>query len=200
MKIIGICGFKNSGKDTLANILIQNHNFVKLSFATILKDIVSIMFSWNRDMLEGINVKDREKREEIDEWWAKKLNIPHLTPRWILQYFGTDLFRNNFHQDIWIICLEKKIYELNKNIVITDCRFPNEINLIKKLNGKIVHIYREPLPYWFNDLYSNKIDCPPNNLHSSEWSWIKNNKFDITINNNKTIKDLDLYIDNIINL
>ena len=188
MSIIAICGFQGAGKDTLADILVNKFGYTRVSFAGAVKDVASAIFGWDREMLEGITKESREKREIIDDWWAKRLNIPHLTPRWVLQNFGTDLFRNHFHKDIWVACVEKKILSLDK-VVITDCRFDNEIQLLRKFGGKIIHIYRNQLPDWFND-FKNGIIEPPKNLHPSEWSWIKND-FDIEINNNSTIDDLE---------
>ena len=158
--IIAFCGFKGSGKDTCANYLVENYNFIKLSFASKLKDILAILFGWNREKLEGQNTEDRLWREEIDLWWATKLNIPHFSPRFAMQFFGTELFRNQFHKEIWINVLEKEILLLleknpNQNIVISDARFPNEIELVKSMGGKIIHIYKEPLPLWF-DYFKNK--------------------------------------------
>lgn len=198
MPIIAICGFQGAGKDTLANILVEKHGFVKLSFAGTVKDVASCVFGWDREMLEGGTLESRKQREIVDEWWAARLNIPNLTPRWVLQNFGTELFRNHFHQDIWIACIEKKISKY-ENVVITDCRFPNEIDSIKKLGGKLVHIYRKKLPDWYND-YKNGLYDPPKYIHSSEFSWIRSN-FDLEINNiTDNIKDLNEYIESVLNL
>jgi len=133
MKIIAICGFQGSGKDTLANILIKKYGYKKLSFGGTVKDVASIIFNWDRKMLEGDTTESREWRETVDDWWSKKLGINNLTPRYILQQVGTDLFRNNFHKDIWINCLEKKLIDYDK-VVITDCRFPNELKILNKYN------------------------------------------------------------------
>ena len=46
MTIVSICGFQGSGKDTIANYLIEKHGFIKISFAGAIKDIASIMFGW----------------------------------------------------------------------------------------------------------------------------------------------------------
>lgn len=193
--IIAICGFQGAGKDTLADILIKKYDFVKLSFAGIVKDVASVIFGWDRKMLEGDTISSRVWREQVDEWWAKRLNMPQLTPRYILQYFGTDLFRNHFHQDIWIACIEKKISQY-KNVVITDCRFPNEINTIKNLGGHLIHIYRGELPEWFLEakLGIGKI---PSTIHPSETSWILN-EFDYSIENNYTLENLHLKIKEIL--
>ncbi len=185
--IIAICGFQGAGKDTLAEVLIKKYDFIKLSFAGIVKDVASVVFGWDRKMLEGDTITSRVWREQVDEWWSKRLNMPHLTPRFILQYFGTDLFRNHFHQDIWIACIEKKISQY-KNIVITDCRFPNEIRTIKNLGGHLIHIHRGGLPEWF---YEAKLGIGkiPSDIHPSETSWILND-FEYSIENNSTLEDL----------
>jgi hypothetical protein len=101
--IIAICGLQGSGKDTIGSYLINKYDFTKLSFAGILKDIVAILFGWDREMLEGATKESRDWREGVDSWWSEKLQIPNLSPRYVLQYFGTDLFRNHFHPDIWVI-------------------------------------------------------------------------------------------------
>jgi dephospho-CoA kinase len=201
MIIIGLCGFQGSGKDTIADILVNKHSFIKLSFASSTKDILSILFGWNRDMLEGITTESRKKREEVDEWWSKRLDIENFTPRMAMQKIGTDLFRTHFLDDIWTAIIEKKILNnlnnLNKNIVISDCRFPNEINMIKKYGGKLIHIERN-LPIWFHQ-YKNGIDLEEaSKLHKSETAWIRS-EFDLIITNEKSIEDLYLEIENILN-
>lgn len=189
--IIGICGFKSSGKDTISQYLIDNYGFNKLSFAGVLKDIVSIIFGWSRDKLEGLTKEDREWREEIDTWWAKSLDMPNLTPRYVLQYFGTDLFRNHWHKDIWVKVLEKKLSDY-ENIVVTDCRFENEINILKKNNGKILHIHRNP-PSWFYSYRKGENSEEVKMIHSSEIEWIRCYR-DYDIDNDGTIEDLNLKV------
>jgi cytidylate kinase len=82
--IIGICGLQSSGKDTLGNILVEKYGFKKLSFAGVLKDIVSILFGWPIDMVEGSTKESRAWREQVDEWWATRLQMPNLTSRYVL--------------------------------------------------------------------------------------------------------------------
>jgi hypothetical protein len=191
--IIGICGFQSSGKDTIADYLIKEHGFIKISFASRLKDIIAIMFGWPRDKLEGLTKEDREWREQIDPWWSKTLQMPHLTPRYVMQYFATDLFRNKFHPDIWVKIVENELNKLieqntEQKIVISDCRFENEINMILRLGGKIIQVHREP-PYWFYD-YRNGEE-PPNIklIHRSEIEWIRCYR-DYDITNDGTIEEL----------
>jgi|HubBroStandDraft_5_1064220.scaffolds.fasta_scaffold359250_1 hypothetical protein len=159
ISIIGLFGLKNSGKSTVANFLEEEHGYIHLAFASLLKDVVSVAFRWDRKMLEGDTEYSRKWRETIDEWWAKKLNMPHLTPRFVLQYWGTEVIRNSFHDQFWIIAVEREITELIKQgkrkIVVSDCRFENEENLITQLGGININIIRPTLV--------NQIDT-----HSSE--------------------------------
>ena len=98
--LIALYGGQGAGKDTVANILIQYHGFIKLSFAQVLKDAVATIFLWPRDLLEGDTEYSREWREKMDPYWAEKTGIYDFSPRKALQYIGTDLFRNHFCQDI----------------------------------------------------------------------------------------------------
>jgi hypothetical protein len=188
MSIIGICGFQGSGKDTLADILVTKYGYTKLSFAGVLKDIVAILFDWDRDLVEGSTPESRKWRETIDPWWAEKLNMPNLTPRLVLQLIGTDVFRNHFHPNIWVTCVERKLKKYPK-VVITDCRFPNEIQVLRDNGAKIIKIFRNEIPQLYTDIKLDKIE-PPKDLHPSEWKWIKSNE-DLIIMNNSTIEDLE---------
>ena len=181
--IIGLCGAQGSGKDTVANILISEYGFVKLTFASTLKDVVAILFSWPRDLLEGLTEESRLWREKVDDFWSAKLSIPSFTPRKALQMIGTDLFRIHFNNDIWINIIENKIGAMlknnpNTNIVISDCRFANEFSLIKQFtDSHIIMILREEK----NSI--NKI------AHSSETEWVNYN-FDEILQNDNSIDDL----------
>jgi dephospho-CoA kinase len=185
--IVGICGFQSSGKDTVANILVKNYGFVKLSFASALKDIVAIIFGWSRDKLEGLTPEDRQWREEIDPKWAKSLNISGLTPRYVLQHLATDVFRNHFHPDIWTKIVENQL-SLYENVVISDCRFANEIAMLQNSGGTIIQVHRN-LPHWF-EKYANRENVEEANLlHCSELEWIRC-PHDYAITNDGSISDL----------
>ena len=99
-KIIAICGWQGTGKDTIADYLVNFHEFRRDSFASTLKDAVSAVFGWDRELLEGRTKESRTWREEVDAWWANKLGMPTLTPRWVLQYWGTEVCRRGFHNDM----------------------------------------------------------------------------------------------------
>ena len=70
--IIGICGLIGSGKDTIADYLVEKHNFTKMSFADKLKDAVSQMFEWDRELLDGKTAASRKWREEPDAYWRSR--------------------------------------------------------------------------------------------------------------------------------
>jgi hypothetical protein len=185
--IIGICGLIGSGKGTVADILVDEHGFRKISFADSLKDAISNVFGWPRNLLEGDTEESREFRERVDPWWAERLDIPDLTPRWILQQWGTEVCRNSFHSDIWILSLERKLVMGDGNVVIPDTRFPNEIDMIQKLGGQVWHVKRDEDPDWFTR-YRTRGMIPPD-IHPSEWAWARA-EFDQTITNDGSLDDL----------
>jgi hypothetical protein len=195
--IIGICGFIGSGKDTVADYLVNFHEFRRESFASTLKDAVSAVFGWDRTMLEGRTKEAREWREQVDPWWAERLDMPTLTPRWVLQYWGTEVCRKAFHDDIWIASLENKLRNSKDYVVISDCRFPNEISSIRNAGGVIVWVKRGELPDWYqhamaaNQLGSNVAlnELKMRGIHASETAWV-GTKFDHIIENNGSIDEL----------
>jgi hypothetical protein len=194
--IIGICGLIGAGKDTVADYLVNIHQFRRESFANTLKDAVSAVFGWNREMLEGRTKQSREWREQRDEWWSNRLGMD-ITPRWVLQYWGTEVARKSFHDDIWIASLENKLRTSSDDIVISDCRFPNEIAAIKRAGGIVIRVVRGSEPVWYalaeivnrgpkNNIEwrLSKNELEKHNVHASETAWI-GTEFDAVIDNNK---------------
>jgi len=208
--IIGVCGFIGSGKDTIADYLTNFHGFRRESFANSLKDAVSMVFGWDRTMLEGRTKQARDWREQVDPWWAERLNMPHLTPRWVLQHWGTEVCRNGFHDDMWIASLENKLRNSKDDIVISDCRFPNEIKSIKDAGGIVIRVKRGPEPEWYRDAADMnagehcmnwmlaKTRMQKLGIHASETAWV-GTKFDYVLDNNETIDDLYNQIKSVIN-
>lgn len=157
--IIGLCGFIGAGKSTVAKIFVEEYKFKQISFADSVKDCLSVVFGWDRNLLEGITPESRKWRETADEWWSKKLNIPHFTPRFAMTHIATDIFRNHFHENIWIYSLEKKLTESGKDLIISDCRFQNEIKMLKNSGGKLINVARTSDPDW------STIALIANNIH-----------------------------------
>ena len=190
--LIGIVGLIGSGKDTVANRLVEKHGFVRDSFAKSLKDAVSSMFNWDREMLEGNTSSSRHWREQPDKFWSDKFGKP-VTPRWVLQHFGTEVMRGNMYDGIWVdSCLGR--YK-GKNTVISDTRFPNEVKQIRVNGGTIIRVKRNKDPEWFINYVEGNIE--PKGIHSSEYAWAKE-EFDFVIENNGDKETLYAKIDELI--
>jgi hypothetical protein len=190
--IIGICGLIGSGKDTIADYLQNIHQFRRESFAHTLKDAVASIFGWERELIEGRTRQSREWREQIDPWWSERLNMPTLTPRHVLQVWGTEVARRGFHDDIWIASLENKLRKTTDDVVISDCRFPNEIAAIRRAGGLVVQVHRGSEPTWYGIAQEANASPQPNagskilqelGIHASETAWI-GTCFDAVIDNN----------------
>lgn len=209
--IVGVCGFIGSGKDTVADYLCTFHGFKRLSFAASLKDAVAAVFGWDRELLEGTTKSSREWREVRDEWWSNRLGMD-ITPRKVLQYWGTEVCRNGFHSDIWVASVENKLRTTSDNIVITDCRFINEVKAIKNAAGITCRVERGARPEWYDAAVAynkgpngnpewslSKVKLEKLKIHASEYSSVGLN-YDHYIQNNGTIDDLHKQINLIVNL
>ena len=122
---------------------------------------------------------------------------------------GTDVMRNHFNQDIWLNSLEyrvKKLHNQNECVVISDCRFKNELELIRRVGGTTILVQRDDKPEWYDiALAANNGDAVAKhimskdfaNIHLSEYEWIGSD-IDFTINNNGTLEDLYANVDIVI--
>jgi len=197
--IIGICGLIGSGKGTVAEYLEKEEGFVHLSFAEKLKDAVSEIFGWDRDMLEGATPESRVEREQVDKWWASRLDIPNLSPRLALQLIGTEAMRGAFADNIWVAATER-IVDAYEDVVISDVRFPNEIAMIKsKSDSHMWQVWRDDPPRWWELAQAApsamKEKFPE--IHPSEYMWAGED-FDETIYNSGSVEDLHNYTSRLI--
>lgn len=197
--LVGIVGFISSGKGTVGDIFVEN-GFIKDSFAKPLKDAVSVVFGWPRELLEGDTEYSRKWREEGDVFWSEKFGR-NFSPREALQLMGTEAGRDVFHTDLWVISLLNRAK--GKNVVVTDVRFKNEIEYIQKNEGIVIRVKRGEDPEWFNflstetdDFYRQQI-MKGRNVHRSEWDWIGCD-FDYLIENDGTIDSLRQKVANIL--
>jgi len=207
--IIGIAGFLGSGKGTIADFLVKS-GYTKISFADKLKDACATIFEWDRLMLEGDTLESREWREEVDEWWAERLNIENFTPRLALQLMGTQAGRGVFGDGIWVAAMEKHILENPGNYVIPDIRFKNEVKLVNSMRGITIRVRRGEEPSWYEKAEEWNLICKTNgdsnhaimphvleDIHESERDWI-GEKFDHILENNSTLKELEFQLNQII--
>lgn len=184
--LIGIVGLIGSGKDTVANRLVEKHGYIRDSFAKSLKDAVASMFNWDREMLEGNTSESREWREKPDAFWSERFGR-EVTPRTILQQFGTEVMRGQMYDAIWVdSCIGR--YK-GQNTVISDTRFINEIKTIRAHGGKIICVKRGDLP--------TQKEMQERGAHRSEWDWLEST-FDYTIDNNGTKEELYEKVDELL--
>ena len=184
--LIGLVGLIGSGKDTVAERLVTHHGYKRDSFAKSLKDAVSSMFNWDRELLEGNTSESRKWREQPDKFWSEKMG-KEITPRWVLQYFGTEVMRQGMYDAIWVDSVIGR-YKGDKT-VISDTRFQNEIKTIKAHGGIVVLVKRGPIP--------TREEMQKQGVHQSEWDWIGSD-FDYIIDNTSSLEGLNANIDQFI--
>ena len=194
--IIGLVGFMSSGKGTCADYLVREHGFIKESFANSVKDAVSVVFGWDRQLLEGDTDCSREWRERADPWWSNRFGY-EFTPRSALQLMGTEAGRDVFDKNIWVYSMMRRM-DYSKNYVIADVRFPNEIQKIKEEGGMIIRVKKGRDPVWYLPAFNVNTNRDPHvmtenfpQIHYSEWAWIGSEGIDYTINNDGSIEDLE---------
>jgi|TARA_R110000822_G_scaffold1158_2_gene5201 hypothetical protein len=124
--IIGITGKARSGKDTIGDHLEESLGFTKVSLAEPIKRVVKDVFQ-----LTDFQTYDEVEREKPLEHW------PDWTPRKLFQFVGTESFRELIDPQIWIKSLWVRIQndlkdDPNTHFVITDLRFPDELDFLTK--------------------------------------------------------------------
>lgn len=174
MILIGISGKKTSGKTTCAEIIKElfPDKTIIINFSDAVKESLKVIFDFSDSELYG------DDKEKVNEFW-------NITPREVMQFYATDLMRNQLSKrfetistNLWVKCVEKKIIKLlNKDVIviIADLRFMNEYEMIKKYNGITLRINRNN-----TEIYDK---------HQSEIE-LDNVEFDYNISNNSTIEDL----------
>lgn len=196
--IIGLNGLIGSGKDTVTDYVIKTYELEQMSFGKYVKDCLAVMFGWDREMLEGKTKESRIWRDSVDVFWSSKLNL-RFTPRLAMQLYGTELVRKHLNNDFWINRFELD-YEKreNKNIIVSDCRFINEIEKIRELGGTIIEIQPKELPEWYETAKNQNLGMYNEDvmkklypqIHVSEYGWIGLNNPDIIIKNDGTLDEL----------
>jgi hypothetical protein len=169
--IVGLAGFKGSGKDTVAAYLIKEHGFERKAFADPLKRSVAALFDipfadvdkYKNDDYIGVEIR------QISEV------VKFLSFREILQRYGTEAHRDVFGQDFWLdYTLPVQGFYPGRAIVVTDVRFRNEAERVRELGGFM----------WFVDRMEVR---PPYELHPSE---VYDFEVDTIVHNNGTLEEL----------
>lgn len=177
--IIGLIGKKKSGKDTIASMMLdilhddpEKINIVMTtSFAAALK----------KEVCEGCGISYEYLTEHKDNF------------RLILQGWGTNFRRQLCGEDYWVKKVESEILMLNNTdyVIITDVRFQNEADMIKKMSGYLIRVFRDKTDD-YTDLHPSEEQMDLIKTHS-----IIDNDYDLPTLKNNVIQILELINGNI---
>ncbi len=170
MKVIGVFGNMNSGKDTAAGALTDYRDYATQSLAAPMKAFAQQLMGFTVDQLYGPS----ESRNAVDPRWG-------VSPRHMLQTMGTDWMRNMVHEDVWINFALDQLSEWRwEGAVIPDARYENEVRRIREFGGYVVKVTRP------GAIRSSYMD------HASEKDQfrIPDSFFDLVIVNDGTVDEL----------
>lgn len=134
--LIGFTGYAGSGKDTAAQFLVDR-GWTRIGFADAVRDMAYAI----NPIVGGCRSKRIRLQDVVDEdgWDSAKRDFGEI--RELLQRIGTEGGRSIFGEDCWIEIAKRKVDFTDGPVVITDCRFPNEAELIREL-GILVKVER----------------------------------------------------------
>lgn len=128
--IIGLMGYAQSGKDTVAAQLVAEHGFERIAFADTLRDCLYALNPWIKSV-------PLQRLVNSNGWDATKRDAE---VRGLLQRLGTEVGRNILGDSIWVDTALRKVKD--GDYVISDVRFPNEYFAISERGGRLLRIKR----------------------------------------------------------
>lgn len=168
-KLIGIYSpAAGSGKTTVARWLAEERGYTIVPFAQTIKEMLHpMMVSLGCDHAEATDLLENKKQVVVP---GAEVSVRHM-----LRTLGTEWGRSCIHPQIWLRCWSERIQYYDK-VVVDDCRFRNEAELIKNLGGALWYVERPGVPKSFE--------------HSSEGSLNDYEDFDCAVFNEGSIEDL----------
>jgi len=134
--IVGVTGYARHGKDTTGNFLVENYGFLRYAFADQLKSMAITLNPIVRTFTFPKHAERLATLVALVGWDKAKENTE---VRRFLQVLGTEAVRDHLGQDAWVDALDKKLNEdevtRDNDVVITDVRFHNEAQFIKRNDG-----------------------------------------------------------------
>lgn len=137
-RLIAFCGPAGAGKSTAADALVEE-GWVRVKFADPLKNMM-------RAFYKSCGLEDSAYIESRIEGAMKEEPDPFLkgrTPRHAMQTLGSEWGRDCVHQNLWVEAWSQKVmnmFDRELDVVVDDCRFPNEAAAVRALGGRIVEI------------------------------------------------------------
>jgi hypothetical protein len=170
-----------SGKTTIANYLVEKHNYHRIPFADPLKLMMKALLG-----SFGYDIAAREKL--LNDPVLKERILPELgtTPRYMMQTLGTEWGRKTIHSEIWLLAWKHSVEELGVygNVVVDDVRFPNELSIVQSMPGSALWWVERP-----------SVPVAPDVMAHTSQQPLDQFAFDITFVNNGTLKDLYQMVD-----
>lgn len=178
VEVVGISGYARSGKDTVANILVEKHGYTKMSFADPMREALLRL----NPMIQVGDMHGILLSSAVSQlgWEHLKTASPDVRP--LMQRLGTEVGREMFGENFWIDQAIARIPDGAK-VVFADTRFQNEARAIEALGGKVLRVYRPGVE--------------AANTHISEVD-LDTYGFDAIIANQGTLEDLEADVENII--
>lgn len=174
--IIGLSGYAQTGKDTVAKHLVEHYGYNRIAFADPMREALYALNPTITDIPELAGVRLQWLVDKMG-WDFVKVDSPET--RGLLQRFGTEVGRKLWGENFWVDRAMEKASQFDL-VVITDVRFPNEYQAIKEAGGEVWRI--------------EKVGVDAVNAHASETS-LDGHFFDGIITNNSTIDDLYATVD-----
>jgi hypothetical protein len=181
--VVGIVGYAQVGKDTVAQFLVREYGFRRLALADVLREMLYAL-----NPLVQVTQPDTQVDETVglqsfvDRWgWERAKQVSeHLatspwTVRRYLQRLGTEAGRDILGEDVWVDLLLQRAQTLQR-VVVPDIRFPNEAKAIRALGGQLIRVTRKGIG--------------PVNGHASEIAG-DNLDVDHVIHNDGDVRDLE---------
>lgn len=172
MKLIGIAGRRRAGKDTAASALIDK-GYALIKFADPLKAMLGTLLR-----IGGIEFNDLPNYIEGNQKEAPLAALCGKTARHAMQTLGTEWGRQLISEDLWVLLALARASRVPA-AVITDVRFPNEAEAIKRTGGTVIHIVRSDQPRYLDGADGHASEADTDSIAA-----------DFTVVNNSTIEDL----------
>ena len=190
MKVIGLSAKAGGGKDTAGDLIrgsleSKGYTTTQISFANPLKDICTMLFGWDRNRLQT-DIEFKESSLLDDGTPDPACEMLGMSRRVVMQRLGTEAMRQGLHSDIWVIAMKLAIkrgdYDAYDYGLLTDCRFINELQFVRDLDGTLIRI----------DRAGEQSTLTEHTEHASELEWQKWTDWDATVINEGIVPDSPL--------